>query len=120
MGRGPDRQPRRSGAQCAICGIWAGNSRGTPVHRYRLARTRYDSHGKPHTSAIASLGMCDTCIREKGGPVRDYSNRRLTLRHKHPRLTASRWPIEGTHEWHMHADYRPQHEHPELGPDEGE
>jgi hypothetical protein len=59
-------------------------------------------------------------LREKGGPVRDYSNRRLTLRHKHPRLTASRWATEGTHEWHMHADYRPQHEHPELGPDEGE
>jgi hypothetical protein len=110
MTRGPDRRPRKSGAQCAICGVWAGNSRGIPVHRYRLARTEYNM-GRSKTRAVASIGLCDTCIREKGGAVREYSGTRA-IRHRHPVLASE------TSEWHMHAAFRPQHVHARLGPED--
>jgi hypothetical protein len=109
-GRGPDRRPRRSGAQCAICGLWAGNSRDIPVHRYRLQRSQYES-GRQRSQSVASIGLCDTCIREKGGPVREYQGQR-PIRHRHPTLDRE------AHEWHMHADFTPRHEHDQLGPEE--
>jgi hypothetical protein len=109
MTRGPDRQPRRSGAICAICDLVAGNLSDIPVHRYRLARTVY-VEGKARTRAIASIGLCDRCIREHGHAVRDYSGRIGTVRHRHIRRDG------GENEWHVHAGFKPRHTHPELGP----
>lgn len=109
MSRGPDRTARKSGAVCAICGIVAGNLSGVPVHRYRLARTRYEG-GESKTIAVASMGLCDTCVMEHGTPPRDYSGRNHAVKHKHLRRD------EQEYEWHVHASFQPGHRHPALGP----
>lgn len=48
---------RANSAQCAICGITAGNSADVPVYRYPLKRWF-----SRKMRWIGSVGLCDPCI----------------------------------------------------------
>ena len=102
---------RSTGARCAVCGLYAGNSGGIAVYRYRLQRTVYRGSIRRSLS-LGSLGLCDPCLKREAEPVRDYT-RRVPATHRHPRLDGS------GDEWHGHAGYRPHHRHERLGADEG-
>ncbi len=113
MSRGRDRHAyRATGATCMACGIMAGNSLGMPVYRYRLQRTAY-REGLAQSTNVGAVGLCDECIERHALPIRDYTGRNTARKHRHLRLAG------GADEWHLHADYRPRHRHPSLGPDLG-
>jgi hypothetical protein len=60
---------RRTGAECAVCGLAAGNSRGVPVLRHSLQRTVY-RNGKTYAVRVGTMALCDLCIRDYGRPPR--------------------------------------------------
>jgi len=92
-----------------MCGIYAGNSGGIAVYRYRLQRSWYGG-GKRKSFNVGAIGMCDPCIKKYALPIRDYTHRHPAVRHRHIRIDG------GTTEWHVHPDFVPLHRHPELGP----
>lgn len=66
--RKPEGQRRRSlelhPPTCVFCGLARGNSAATPVYRYPLQRTIYLEGRRKKTIYVATVVLCDACIRD--------------------------------------------------------